>query len=77
MKHRTAEELLNYYNPFYSQMLVKYRKLTLYIVLDSYNIQQFQPLVPVYLDQFGAYFFVNKIDGFKENYLTKVELVRL
>jgi hypothetical protein len=47
------------------------------LLLTPQDIQGFDPFVPVYLEKYGAYFYINKIKNFVAGKTTKVELVRL
>jgi len=45
--------------------------------LTPKDICEYDPFTPVYIDTFGAYFYVNKIKNFVSGKLTKVDLVRI
>lgn len=45
--------------------------------LSAKDVQEFDPFTPVYVDYFGAFFYVNKIKNFRENVITKVDLVKI
>lgn len=45
--------------------------------LTDQDIEDFENFVPVYVQKYGAYFYVNKIKNFVSGVLTKCELVRL
>jgi len=47
------------------------------IYLTPKDIQDYDPFTPVYIDYFGAYFYVNKIKNFVSGKLTKVDLVKI
>jgi hypothetical protein len=47
------------------------------ILLTPQDVQDFDPFIPVYLEKYGSYFYVNKIKNFVAGKLTKVELIRL
>jgi hypothetical protein len=60
-----------------TRVLNQSRKLTLLFKLtelDMYNLDHF---IPVYLSQFAAYFYVNKVLNWTGEGLTKVELIRI
>jgi hypothetical protein len=45
--------------------------------LTPKDIHEYDPFIPVYIDYYGAYFYVNKIKNFVSGKLTKVDLVRI
>jgi hypothetical protein len=45
--------------------------------LTPKDIAEYDPFTPVYMDTFGAYFYINKIKNFVSGKLTKVDLVRI
>lgn len=58
-------------------VLLRAKKLTLPFDLKITDVYRFDHSIPVYLDQFAAHFYVNKINNFKNGSLTQVELIRL
>ena len=48
-----------------------------YFYLTPEDVEAFDPTIPVYVSQLGAYFYVNKIIDFVEGNLTKVQLIKL
>ncbi|MDR1544951.1 MAG: hypothetical protein LBS50_11240 [Prevotellaceae bacterium] len=75
-RHIPISELLNYYNSFID-IFNKYKKLTVKMALTVQDIEEFNQLKPVYLEQFGSFFYVNKIRNFVANRLTEVELIKI
>jgi len=76
--HVTVQHLIDtYYDKLVNSMLVRAKVTTEYLFLEPYDIETFQPFVPIYLRQYGAYFYINKIIDFVENQITKVELIKL
>lgn len=45
--------------------------------LNPKDISEYNPFIPVYIDYFGAYFYINKIKNFVSGKLTKVDLVKI
>lgn len=45
--------------------------------LNVLDVHQIDFMTPIYMEQFGAYFFRNKISNFRPDKLTEVELIRL
>jgi hypothetical protein len=58
-------------------ILNKTKKLLLPFDLKMQDVFRFDHSTPVFLDQFSAYFYVNKIMDFKKGSLTFVELIRI
>lgn len=76
--HVTAQELLDtFYGEMVSGMLSNSKTLTADFNLSALDIERFDPFVPVYLKQHGAFFYVNKISNFVSGQLTTVELIKL
>jgi len=76
--HVTAQSLIDtYYTELTDSMLVKAKRLTCKFYLKPSDIELFDPFTPVYLKQYGAYFYVNKISNFIVGRLTSVELIKL
>lgn len=74
--HYAIDNVLNAYSPLADSMqstLV----LRIPILLSSIDIIQFDIYKPVYLRQYGAYFYVNKISGWEDGKLCEVELLKL
>ncbi|MCD7972124.1 MAG: hypothetical protein LUG18_05570 [Candidatus Azobacteroides sp.] len=76
----------NYYKALTDKMLKKARVIEAEFYLTAEDIQEFRSfgedgmprcMIPVYLDYYGAYFYVNKISNFGAAPLTTCELIRL
>ncbi len=61
----------------YADALDRLKKFTGLFNLTELDIERLDFFVPVYLKQFAAYFYINKIPGYTGVGLTRVELVRL
>lgn len=76
--HVTAQSLIDtYYTELTDSMLVKAKSRVDTFYLTPADIEAFDPFVPVYIRQYGAYFYVNKISNFIVGRLTSVELIKL
>lgn len=76
--HVTAQSLIDtYYAELTDSMLIKAKHRVDRFFLTPADIETFDPFVPVYLRQYGAYFYVNKISNFIVGRLTSVELIKL
>ena len=59
-------------------MLVKAKTMNVELVLNEQDIEELDYFTPIYLKQFGSYFYISKISNFISNKkLTKVELIKL
>jgi hypothetical protein len=65
------------YYPEIEKILTQSKKLVRWFNLSARDILELNLLIPVYLQQDGAYFYINKIDSWKRGQPVKVELVRL
>lgn len=74
--HYTAEDIKANYMPL-ADSLQNMKVLTLKMVLSSTDIRDFNPYTPIFLRQFGAYYYVNKIDQWEEGKVASVELLEL
>ena len=52
-------------------------KLKVRMLLTSEDIKTMQNMLPVYLDQVGQYFYINKITKFRPKKLSEVELIKI
>jgi hypothetical protein len=66
----------NYYH-LANFMLKNMKIITEELLLNSADINKFDQLIPVYLEKYGSYFYVNKIINFVAGKPTKVELIKL
>ncbi len=67
---------LNYY-PELEKILQQTKKVERYFMLSPRDILELDLLVPIYLEQDGAYYYINKIDSWRKGQPVKVELVKL
>jgi hypothetical protein len=67
---------LKYY-PDFEKILTQSKKLVRYILLNPRDILELNLLIPIYLQQDNAYYYINKIDAWRKGQPTKVELVKL
>lgn len=75
--HVTAQSFVD---SFYSEivdMLSSAKIQEAYFNLTAEDIENRDPFVPVWVEKYGAYFFVNKIVNFQSGRLTKCELIKL
>lgn len=77
--HIPAQRLVdNYYDKLANNMLVRAKCLSVELLLTERDIEDLDFFTPIYLKQFGAYFYISKISNFvNSGRLTKVELVRM
>ncbi|MCL2596263.1 MAG: hypothetical protein FWD66_01085 [Paludibacter sp.] len=75
-RHIPTSELLQYYSAFI-ETLNEYKYITLKMHLTEYDIENYNQLRPVYLEQFGRFFYINKIRNFTAGKLTQVELLKI
>ena len=76
--HVTAQDIVDtYYSDVSSKMLVRAKGLSAKFWLKESDIAVYNPLIPIYLTQYGAYFYINKIQNFVAGKLTTVQLIRL
>jgi uncharacterized protein YqkB len=47
------------------------------ILLSAQDVEEFNQFIPIYIEKYGQYFFVNKIKNFVAGKTTKVELIRI
>lgn len=59
------------------KVLWRCKKVTRYFMLTAQDIAELDLLIPVYLQQDGCYFYINRVDSWVVNQPCKVELVRL
>ncbi|MCC8427225.1 hypothetical protein [Mucilaginibacter sp. UR6-11] len=65
------------YYPELEKILKQTKKIVRYFLLTPRDILELDLLIPVYLEQDGAYYYINKIDAWRKGQPTKVELVKL
>jgi hypothetical protein len=59
------------------RILTETKKVVRWFLLTPRDILELDLLIPVYLQQDGAYYYINKIDSWRKGQATKVELVKL
>lgn len=67
---------LQYY-PELEKILYRSKKVVRWFLLTPRDILELDLLIPVYLQQDGAYYYINKIDSWRKGQATKVELIKL
>ena len=65
------------YYPELERILKQSKKVVRWFMLTPRDILELDLLIPVYLQQDGAYYYINKIDSWRKRQPTKVELVKL
>jgi hypothetical protein len=65
------------YYPEFQKVLTQSKKITRYLLLTPRDILELDLMIPVYLQQDNAYYYVNKIDSWRKGQPCKVELVKL
>ncbi|MDR1226704.1 MAG: hypothetical protein LBK47_07390 [Prevotellaceae bacterium] len=58
-------------------MLNKAKFIEETLLLTAEDVEGFNPFIPVYIDKYGCYFYVNKIKNFMDGQPAKIELIRL
>jgi hypothetical protein len=74
---QTQKGLKNTYYPELEKILYQSKKVVRWFLLTPRDILELDLLIPVYLQQDGAYYYINKIDSWRKGQATKVELVKL
>lgn len=69
--------LIDTYYPQLASMLDKVKKVTALFNLSRKDIQKVDHFIPIWLAQYGHYFYLNKIDDFVSGRLTKCTLIRM
>lgn len=65
-----------YYGPL-QKILQNTKVMVRYFLLTPRDIAELDLLIPIYMQQHNAYFYINKIDSWRKGQPCKVELVRL
>jgi hypothetical protein len=71
------EDLRKAYYPELEKILQQTKKVVRYFMLSPRNILELDLLIPIYLEQDSAYYYINKIDSWRKGQPVKVELVKL
>jgi hypothetical protein len=69
--------LKSLYYPELERILQQTKKVVRWFMLTPRDILELDLLIPIYLQQDGAYYYINKIDSWRKGQPTKVELVKL
>ncbi|MFD2870861.1 hypothetical protein ACFS5N_00185 [Mucilaginibacter ximonensis] len=73
----TLPGLRSKYYPELEKILQQTKKVLRYFLLTPRDNLELDLLVPIYLEQDSAYYYINKIDSWRKGQPTKVELVKL
>jgi len=65
------------YYPEFQKVLTQSKKVTRYLLLTPRDILELDLMIPVYIQQDNAYYYINKIDSWRKGQPCKVELVKL
>lgn len=76
VKHYKASDIKKYYTPLF-ETLKQYRKITLKMLLLPQDLDVIQQQIPVYLQQFGNYFYINSVKNYVYGQLAEVELMKV
>ncbi|MES2268672.1 MAG: hypothetical protein V4520_18040 [Bacteroidota bacterium] len=71
------DDLRKAYYPELEKILQQTKKVERFFMLTPRDILELDLLIPVYLEQDGAYYYINKIDSWRKGQPVKVELVKL
>ena len=71
------DDLRKKYYTELEKILRRTKKVVRYIMLTPRDILELDLLIPVYIQQDGAYYYINKIDAWRKGQPTKVELIKL
>jgi len=77
VNNNTQPGLRSKYYTDLQKILQNTKVLVRYFLLSPRDISELDLLIPIYLQQHNAYFYINKIDSWIKDKPTKVELVRL
>lgn len=76
-QHITMQSLIGSHYRAVQNMLTRPLTVRADFLLTDLDVADFDHFTPVYLRQFGAYFYVNKISNFVAGEVTEVELIKL
>ncbi|MES2377502.1 MAG: hypothetical protein V4553_13025 [Bacteroidota bacterium] len=71
------DDLRKKYYPELEKILQQTKKVVRYFLLNPRDILELDFLIPIYLEQDSAYYYINKIDAWRKGQPVKVELVKL
>lgn len=66
----------NYWNK-YEDIILNYKQVRLKFILTPLQLREFRFDYPIYLKQYGRYFFVKKINNWDVNKITEIDLIVL
>lgn len=75
--HVKSQVLLDSYYSELRTMLSSARYKEAYFNLSDSDIENFDPNIPIYIDAYGHYFYVNKIINYVSGQLTKCQIIKL
>lgn len=75
--HVKSQELLDSYYSELRTMLSSAMVKEAYFNLSDSDIDNFDPNIPIYIDAYGHYFYVNKIINYVSGQLTKCQIIKL
>lgn len=73
----TFDKAINSYYQFLPYLLNNYKELNCYMILSANDIANINYRLPIYLQQYSALFYLQKINDWTEGKPTKVELLKL
>lgn len=76
-QHITMQSLIGSHYRAVQNMLTRPLTVRADFLLTDLDVADFDHFTPVYLRQFGAYFYVNKISNFVAGEVTEVELIKI
>ncbi|MFD0792771.1 hypothetical protein ACFQZX_04040 [Mucilaginibacter litoreus] len=71
------DDLRKAYYPELEKILQQTKKVERYFLLTPRDILELDLLIPIYLEQDSAYYYINKIDSWRKGQPVKVEFVKL
>jgi len=77
VNNKKTPGLKTMYYPELEKVLKQTKKVIRYIMLTPRDILELNLMIPVYLQQDNAYYYINKIDAWRKGQPCKVELVRI
>lgn len=84
-KHSRLNSFTQYYQGLFSKMLKNVKIIEDEFYLTEHDIEEYRSIkdrmpgcfIPVYIEKYGSYFYINKIKNFMSGKLTKCELIKL
>jgi uncharacterized protein YqkB len=71
------DRLIDDYFAFVDTFVDGTKAITVSMLLDAEDINTLDPFLPVYIQRYGSYFFVNRVNSWIANKPCKVELIRI